>query len=111
MTNKNRILSVNKLHIEVEGKEIVKGVSLQINAGEKHAIMGKNGSGKSSLANALAGHPNYKITSGSVEMAGQDLLCYRAFIGRSVSWISISDDYSRRYRVKFFTSSHKSPQR
>ncbi len=74
MTNKNRILSVNKLHIEVEGKEIVKGVSLQINAGEKHAIMGKNGSGKSSLANALAGHPNYKITSGSVEMAGQDLL-------------------------------------
>ncbi|MCK5125819.1 MAG: Fe-S cluster assembly ATPase SufC [candidate division Zixibacteria bacterium] len=74
MANKNRILSVNDLHVEVEGKEIVKGVSLQINSGEKHAIMGKNGSGKSSLAYALSGHPNYKITSGTVEMGGQDLL-------------------------------------
>ena len=74
MTNKYRILSVNNLHVEVEGKEIVKGVSLQINSGEKHAIMGKNGSGKSSLANALAGHPNYIITSGSVAMDGQNLL-------------------------------------
>lgn len=74
MTNKNIILSVNNLHVEVAGKKIVKGVSLQIKAGEKHALMGKNGSGKSSLANALAGHPNYKITSGSVTMDGQDLL-------------------------------------
>ncbi len=74
MTNINRILSVNDLHVEIEGKEIVKGVSLQINPGEKHAIMGKNGSGKSSLANALAGHPSYEITSGTVKLDGKDLL-------------------------------------
>jgi len=74
MTNNNKILSVDNLHVEIEGKEIVKGVSLQIKPGEKHAIMGKNGSGKSSLANALAGHPNYTITSGSVEMNGENLL-------------------------------------
>lgn len=74
MTNNNSILSVNNLHVAVEGKEIVKGVSLQINPGEKHAIMGRNGSGKSSLANALAGHPNYEITSGTVELDGQNLL-------------------------------------
>ncbi len=74
MTNKNRILSVNKLHVEVAGKKIVKGVSLQLNSGEIHAIMGKNGSGKSSLANALAGHPDYIITSGSAAMDGKNLL-------------------------------------
>ncbi len=72
--NKNKILSINNLHVEVAGKEIVKGVSLEINSGEKHAIMGKNGSGKSSLANALAGHPNYEITSGTVELDGENLL-------------------------------------
>ncbi len=74
MTSEYRTLSVNNLHVEVAGKEIVKGVSLQINSGEKHALMGKNGSGKSSLANALAGHPNYKITSGSATMDGRNLL-------------------------------------
>ncbi len=72
--SKNKILSINNVHVEIEGKEIVKGVSLQINSGEKHAIMGKNGSGKSSLANALAGHPNYEITSGTVELDGENLL-------------------------------------
>lgn len=74
MTSKNSILSVNDLHVEVDGKKVVKGVSLQINRGEKHALMGKNGSGKSSLANALAGHPNYIITSGTVELDGENLL-------------------------------------
>lgn len=72
--NINRILWVEDLHVEVAGKEVVKGVSLEINSGEKHAIMGPNGSGKSSLANALAGHPNYRITRGKAELAGQDLL-------------------------------------
>jgi Fe-S cluster assembly ATP-binding protein len=72
--SKNKILSINNLHVEIAGKEIVKGVSLEINSGEKHAIMGKNGSGKSSLANALAGHPNYEITSGTVELDGENLL-------------------------------------
>jgi Fe-S cluster assembly ATP-binding protein len=62
------------VHVEVEGKEVVKGVSLDIRRGEKHAIMGPNGSGKSSLANALAGHPAYSITSGTALIAGRDLL-------------------------------------
>ena len=74
MINKQSVLSIKNIHVEVDGKEIVKGVSLEINPGEKHAIMGKNGSGKSTLANALAGHPNYTITSGTFEMDGQNLL-------------------------------------
>jgi Fe-S cluster assembly ATP-binding protein len=74
MTEINRILSIQKLHITVSGKEVVRGVSLDIFPGEKHAIMGPNGSGKSSLANALAGHPHYEITSGSALLDGHDLV-------------------------------------
>ncbi|UCD18383.1 MAG: Fe-S cluster assembly ATPase SufC [Candidatus Zixiibacteriota bacterium] len=70
----NRILMIDSLHVEVAGKEVVKGVSLEVNRGEKHAIMGPNGSGKSSLANALAGHPDYKIISGNAEILGRNLL-------------------------------------
>ncbi|MFH2037698.1 MAG: Fe-S cluster assembly ATPase SufC [Candidatus Zixiibacteriota bacterium] len=72
--NINRIFWVDNLHVKVENKDIVKGVSLEIKPGEIHAIMGKNGSGKSSLANALAGHPHYEITSGSAEIDGRNLL-------------------------------------
>jgi Fe-S cluster assembly ATP-binding protein len=68
------IFAFYDIHVEVEGKEVVKGVSLEIGRGEKHALMGPNGSGKSSLANALAGHPNYKITSGEAFIEGQSLL-------------------------------------
>ncbi len=72
--NSDLIFSIKDIHVEVEGKEVVKGISLDIKKGEKHAIMGPNGSGKSSLANALAGHPNYKITSGEAYLDGQNLL-------------------------------------
>jgi len=71
---KDIIFAFRNVHVEVEGKEVVKGVTLEIGQGEKHAIMGPNGSGKSSLANALAGHPNYKITSGEVSIDGKNLL-------------------------------------
>jgi Fe-S cluster assembly ATP-binding protein len=78
MTGENKIFWVDDIHVTVEGKEVVRGVSLQIGRGEIHAIMGPNGSGKSSLANALAGHPGYTITSGQAIMHGQDLLAMDA---------------------------------
>jgi Fe-S cluster assembly ATP-binding protein len=74
MTHNNTLFSMKDIHVEVEGKEVVRGVNLDIKRGEKHAIMGPNGSGKSSLANALAGHPAYQITKGSAILNGEDLL-------------------------------------
>jgi Fe-S cluster assembly ATP-binding protein len=74
MSKTNNIFSFHNLYVEIEGKEVVKGVTLEIGRGEKHAIMGPNGSGKSSLVNALAGHPNYKIISGEASIGGKNLL-------------------------------------
>jgi Fe-S cluster assembly ATP-binding protein len=68
------LLSITDLRIQVEEKEIVHGVSLDINAGEIHAIMGPNGSGKSTLVNALMGHPTYRIAGGTARFSGEDLL-------------------------------------
>src|SRR5512139_4240706 len=71
-------LEIRDLHVSVDTedgpKEILKGVTLTINDGETHAIMGPNGSGKSTLAYSIAGHPKYKVTSGSVTLDGQDVL-------------------------------------
>lgn len=71
MTN---ILDIKDLHANVEGKEILKGLNLNVNQGEIHAIMGPNGAGKSTLASVLVGNPNYEITSGEVSFCGHDLL-------------------------------------
>jgi Fe-S cluster assembly ATP-binding protein len=60
------MLSVNALHVSVEGKEILKGLDLNVRPGEVHAIMGPNGSGKSTFAHVLAGREGYEPTSGSV---------------------------------------------
>jgi Fe-S cluster assembly ATP-binding protein len=68
------VLQIIDLRAGVEGKEILKGISLTINQGEIHAIMGPNGSGKSTLAQVLAGHPAYEVTGGQVIYQGQDLL-------------------------------------
>jgi Fe-S cluster assembly ATP-binding protein len=67
-------LVVKDLHVEVAGKEILKGVNLDLRSGELTAMMGPNGSGKSTLAYALMGHPKYKVTKGSVSLDGHDLL-------------------------------------
>lgn len=71
------LLSINGLHVEVDGKEVVKGLSVEVPEGEVHAIMGPNGSGKSSLVNAIMGHPRYIVTDGSVAFDGKDLLAMK----------------------------------
>ena len=68
------MLKINNLHASVEDKEILKGINLEVKAGEVHAIMGPNGSGKSTLANVLAGREDYEVTEGSVSLDDLDLL-------------------------------------
>ena len=68
------MLKITDLHASAGTKEILKGITLTINAGEVHAIMGPNGSGKSTLAQVIAGHPGYEVTSGTIEYQGKDLL-------------------------------------
>jgi Fe-S cluster assembly ATP-binding protein len=68
------MLRIENLHAQVDGKDILKGLSLTVNPGEVHAIMGPNGSGKSTLGHVLAGRDGYEVTAGSVEFMGRDLL-------------------------------------
>jgi Fe-S cluster assembly ATP-binding protein len=67
-------LTIKGLHVRIEDKEILKGVDLVIKGGEVHAIMGPNGTGKSTLASSVMGHPSYEITAGSITLNGEDVL-------------------------------------
>ena len=67
------MLKINNLHANINGKEILKGINLEIKAGEVHAIMGPNGSGKSTLASVIAGKEDFEVTEGSVVLNGEDL--------------------------------------
>ena len=66
-------LEIEKLHVSVNGTEILKGIDLSIGLGEIHAIMGANGSGKSRLANLIAGKPEYEVTDGTILYEGKDI--------------------------------------
>ncbi|MGL5262403.1 MAG: Fe-S cluster assembly ATPase SufC [Bacteroides sp.] len=68
------MLKIKDLHASINGKEILKGINLEVKPGETHAIMGPNGSGKSTLSSVLVGNPNFEVTKGSVEFMGKDLL-------------------------------------
>ncbi|CDZ99120.1 Vegetative protein 296 [Jeotgalicoccus saudimassiliensis] len=68
------VLEIKNLHVEIDGKEILKGVDLTIKQGEIHAVMGPNGTGKSTLAQAIMGHPSYDVTEGEVLLDGENIL-------------------------------------
>ena len=70
-------LVIKNLHVQVEGKEILKGINLTINKGEIHAVMGPNGSGKSTLANTLAGNPKYVVTDGEILYRGENIVAWK----------------------------------
>ena len=67
------MLKIENLHAEVEGKAILKGINLEVKAGEVHAIMGPNGAGKSTLSTIVAGKEDYEVTTGSIELEGEDI--------------------------------------
>lgn len=68
------VLEIKNLHVEIDGKEILKGVDLTLKQGEIHAVMGPNGTGKSTLAQAIMGHPSYEVTEGEVLLDGENIL-------------------------------------
>ncbi len=86
------ILKISGLHAGIEGREILRGIDLEIRKGEIHAFMGPNGAGKSTLSSVLAGKPQYTVTSGSIEYLGRDLLAMSPE-ERSVAGIFMSFQY------------------
>ena len=68
------VLTIKDLHVSIEDKEILKGVNLEIKGGEIHAIMGPNGTGKSTLSSSIMGHPKYEVTKGNISLDGKNVL-------------------------------------
>lgn len=87
-------LSIKGLQVAVDGTEVIHGLSLDVPAGEVHAVMGPNGSGKSTLVNTLMGHPKYQVTGGSVEFRGEDLLAKESW-ERASSGLFLAFQYPR----------------
>ncbi len=97
-------MEIRNLHVAIEGREILKGVNLTISEGCVHALMGPNGTGKSTLAYALMGHPSYAVTEGEVWFKGQNILelaARPAFTPGNISGIPISGGDPWRYCGEF----------
>src|SRR5690606_22270272 len=73
ISNLEKMLQIKNLHASVEDKEILKGINLEVKAGEVHAIMGPNGAGKSTLSSVIAGNENFEVTQGEIILEGEDL--------------------------------------
>src|SRR4029077_9108951 len=113
------LLKIENLHVKVAEKEILKGLTLTLNRGEVHVLLGQNGTGKSTLAYAIAGHPNYTITQGSIAINGEDLLAMEAdararagiFLAFqapiAVPGVSVANFLRTAYQARFFGSAVK----
>src|ERR1043165_194815 len=113
------LLQVEDLHVKVAEKQILKGLSLTINKGEVHVLLGQNGTGKSTLAYAIAGHPNYTVTQGKSWINGEDLLAMEAdararagiFLAFqapiSVPGVSVANFLRTAYQARFFGAAAK----
>jgi len=108
------VLSIRDFRVKVEDKEILKGVTLEVKGGEVHAIMGPNGTGKSTLAAALMGHPKYEVVGGSVTLNGKDLL-EMDVSERSRSGLFLAMQYPSEVsgvtNADFFAQCHQCPAR
>ncbi len=89
------LFACEDLRIGIQGKEVVRGVSLELNAGQKVAMMGPNGSGKSTLVSTLMGHPTYQVLGGRIWLGGEDITSLRPTSGRVAGCSSPSSIRSR----------------
>ena len=104
MNENDALLSIRDLHVKAGERDVLRGINLDLPAGQVHAIMGPNGSGKSSLSHVLAGKPGYTVTAGSVSYQGQDLLALppdgrRFELDARGRLALMSPDSARRHRV------------
>ena len=93
-----KTLEIRNLHVDVEGKNILKGVDLTVKEGEVHALMGPNGNGKSTLLAAIMGHPKYTVTEGTITYDGKNVL-EMTDDERSKAGLFLAMQYPRRYQA------------